>query len=249
MRYLAIQQTITINSNSSEHILRSYSVVYVPRNTIIALSIHKNLPVKTVKMATSTAPIRVFTDAENRHIDECYAFVLRLCREAGALVREGFAAVNKSIATKEGSWDLVTRYDQDVEKLLIGGIAAVYPEHRFVAEETAAQNQLSDAPTWIIDPIDGTVNFVHGIPLVAISIALLVRQEIAIGVVYNPITGELYRCRKGAGAFLNDAPIRCSEVSDLDGAIYAHEVSFMRAERVREKNLKRIHKFASLAQG
>lgn len=163
----------------------------------------------------STSATIQFTDAENRHIDECYTFILGLCREAGELVRQGYAAINKSISTKEGSWDLVTKYDREVEQLLIGGIQAVYPEHRFVAEETAAQNALTDAPTWIIDPIDGTCNFVHAIPFVAISVALMVRSEMAIGVVYNPITEELYRCRLGAGAFLNDVPIRCSEVSKV----------------------------------
>lgn len=200
-------------------------------------------------MSTSVAPIQ-FTAAEVAHIDECYPFIVRLIRDVGPIVRAGFAELSSQVVTtKAGSWDLVTQFDSEVEKQLMVGITAAYAHHRFVAEETAAENELTDAPTWIIDPIDGTSNFVHGIPIVGISVALVLRKEIVIGVVYNPVTDEMYRSRLGAGAFLNDVPIRCSAVQTLDEAIYAHEVSFARVERVREKNIKRIHKFAALAQG
>lgn len=140
---------------------------------------------------------------------------------------------------------------------------------RFIAEETAAENGLTDSPTWIIDPIDGTNNYVHGIPFIGISIGFVLRKTIAIGIVYNPLMSELYRGRKGNGAFLNDKLISCSHAetvcvggivrstdfyinfvcSQLDDAVYAHEVSFARVERVRHKNLKRICKFSALTQG
>lgn len=212
----------------------------------------------------------VLTASEVALIDDCYPFVVQLIRDAGHIVRAGYAEVGKSVDTKDGSWDLVTRYDRDVERHLIGGIRQRYPEHCFVAEETAAAAKLTEAPTWIIDPIDGTNNFVHGIPMLAISVALVLRKgAIVVGVVYNPVTEEMYRCRVGGGAFLNDAPIRCSRVEtvrvgrvgmfeliandgtipQLDGAIYAQEVSLARVERLHEKHMKRIHKFAALAQG
>lgn len=200
-------------------------------------------------MPTPSAAIE-WTAAEREHIDECYPFIVRLMREVGPIVRAGFTECSTQVVTtKTGTWDLVTQFDRQVEQQLMAGITAVYAHHRFVAEETAAENGLTDAPTWIIDPIDGTCNFVHGIPIVGISVALAVRRETVIGVVYNPVTDEMYRCRLGAGAFLNDKPIRCSSVRTLDDAIYAHEVSFARVERVREKNIKRIHKFAAVAQG
>lgn len=71
---------------------------------------------------------------------------------------------------------------------------------------------LTDSPTWIIDPIDGTTNFVHGLPCVGISIALAVKKEVVIGVIYNPITNEFYCAMKGKGAFLNDKPIHSSKI-------------------------------------
>lgn len=74
----------------------------------------------------------VFTDEENRLIDDCYTLILNLAKEAGKIVVAGFAEINKNVDTKTGSWDLVTEYDRNVETLLINGILATYPEHKFV---------------------------------------------------------------------------------------------------------------------
>lgn len=97
-------------------------------------------------------------------------------------------------------------------------------KRRFIAEETAAENGLTDSPTWIIDPIDGTNNYVHGIPFIGISIGFVLRKIIAIGIVYNPLMNELYRGRKGNGAFLNDKPISCSQTETvcLDPVSFAY---------------------------
>lgn len=84
---------------------------------------------------------------------------------------------------------------------------------RFIGEESTASGQkieLTDAPTWIIDPIDGTMNFVHGLPHTCISVALLIDKVAEIGIVYNPILEQLFTARKGQGAFLNGAPIHVS---------------------------------------
>lgn len=84
---------------------------------------------------------------------------------------------------------------------------------RFIGEEATSlgtEIELTDAPTWIIDPIDGTMNFVHGLPHTCISIALLINKTTEIGVVYNPILEQFFSARKGQGAFLNGAPIRVS---------------------------------------
>lgn len=93
-------------------------------------------------------------------------------------------------------------------------------KHRFIAEETAADNGLTDSPTWIIDPIDGTNNYVHGIPFIGISIGFVLRKIIVIGIVYNPLLNELYRGRKGNGAFLNDKRISCSNAETVCGGEY-----------------------------
>lgn len=71
--------------------------------------------------------------------------------------------------------------------------------------------ELTDDPTWVIDPIDGTTNYVHGIPLIAISIAFVLKKQLVIGIIYNPVLGEYFRCRLGQGAYLNDERIFCSK--------------------------------------
>lgn len=86
---------------------------------------------------------------------------------------------------------------------------------RILAEESTIVNELTDFPTWIIDPIDGTINYVHGNPNVAISIALTIRKELAIGIIYNPLQNELYRSRQGNGSFMNDKKIVSSEVQKV----------------------------------
>lgn len=94
---------------------------------------------------------------------------------------------------------------------------------RFLAEESATVIELTDAPTWIIDPIDGTTNFVHKIPLFAINIAFAVGKELLFGVTLVPTLDELYTARKGQGAFLNGSPIHCSDVTRVDiETIWAH---------------------------
>ncbi|CAD1469172.1 unnamed protein product, partial [Heterotrigona itama] len=115
--------------------------------------------------------------------------------------------------TKSCEVDLVTEWDQKVEKLLVDGISSKFPDHKFIGEEATSLGtkvELTDAPTWIIDPIDGTMNFVHGLPHTCISIALLINKTTEIGVVYNPILEQFFSARRGQGAFLNGAPIRVS---------------------------------------
>lgn len=87
-------------------------------------------------------------------------------------------------------------------------------KYRFIGEESTAMGEkveLTNAPTWIIDPIDGTMNFVHGLPHTCISVALLINKTTEIGIVYNPVLEQLFTARKGQGAFLNGAPIHVSD--------------------------------------
>lgn len=108
---------------------------------------------------------------------------------------------------------------------------------------------LTDEPTWIIDPIDGTNNFIQRIPFVAISVAFVWKREICTGIVYNPVLNELCSARVGNGAFLNGKRIYCSKIEKIENATLGHEVSFIRVEKHRERNAKQILAFASAAQG
>lgn len=122
--------------------------------------------------------------------------------------------------------------------------------NRFIAEESEASNRaLSEHPTWIIDPIDGTNNFIRRIPFVAISVAFVWNYEICIGIVYNPILNDFYASRLGTGAFLNGKQIHCTNIEKLEDACIGHEVSFIGVEKYRERNSKQVLSFATAAQG
>ncbi|XP_071560858.1 inositol monophosphatase 1 [Temnothorax nylanderi] len=164
------------------------------------------------------------------NVDECYIEILRLVKQAGSIIREKISQ-RKDVLTKSCDVDLVTKWDQEVEKLLIDGISSRYPEHRFIGEESTASGQkveLTDAPTWVIDPIDGTMNFVHGLPHTCVSVALLINKVAEIGVVYNPILEQLFTARKGQGAFLNGAPIHVSDEKELRKALVMVEMGTSR---------------------
>lgn len=121
---------------------------------------------------------------------------------------------------------------------------------RFIAEESESENRaLTEDPTWIIDPIDGTNNFIQRIPFVAISVAFVWKREICIGIVHNPILDEFCSARLGNGTFLNDKRIYCSKIEKIESATLGHEVSFIRVEKHRERNAKQILAFASAALG
>jgi fructose-1,6-bisphosphatase/inositol monophosphatase family enzyme len=132
--------------------------------------------------------------------------------EAGEIIS---AALQKQRFTesKENPADLVTATDKAVEEFLFNHFKKCYPEHKFVGEETSAMTgstvgQLDDVPTWIIDPVDGTTNFVHGFPFFCVAIGLAVNKTATIGVVYNPKLRELFYASKGHGAFMVTDPIK-----------------------------------------
>ncbi|XP_029169753.1 inositol monophosphatase 1-like [Nylanderia fulva] len=162
--------------------------------------------------------------------DKCYIEILQLVKQAGSIINEKIHQY-KDILTKSCDIDLVTEWDQKVEKLLIDGILSKYPDHKFIGEESIAAGEkieLTNAPTWIIDPIDGTMNFVHGLPHTCISVALLINKTTEIGIVYNPILNQLFTARKGQGAFLNGAPIHVSNRKELNKSLLLVEIGTSR---------------------
>lgn len=130
--------------------------------------------------------------------------------KAGAAEITRFFNRDFKISTKEGVNNLVTEADHASEKAILSVIRAAYPDHFILSEETGAQPTQSPYK-WIVDPIDGTVNFAHGIPLNCVSIAVEKDGEIILGVVYNPHFNELFFAEKGKGATLNGKPIHVSK--------------------------------------
>ncbi|CAD5205692.1 unnamed protein product [Bursaphelenchus okinawaensis] len=154
--------------------------------------------------------------------EEYFQFALEVTKKAGHLVKTAFAKHESAVTTKASATDLVTETDKAVEELLIKSISEKYPDHQFIGEESVAAGKRSpwtDAPTWIIDPIDGTTNFVHRIPFVAICVGLTINKELRAGIVYNPITEELFTALRGRGALKNGFPIHVSKTSEFNKSV------------------------------
>jgi len=136
-------------------------------------------------------------------IDEAFAFARKLALENGEIVKNAFHKP-KNVDTKSNPSDLVTETDRLVEKNILEAIRAKYPTHKLIGEESFVGPMsitLTDEPTWVIDPIDGTSNFVTGFPYVAVVIGLVLKQEPVFGVVFNPILGEMFTGCKDKGSF------------------------------------------------
>lgn len=129
--------------------------------------------------------------------------------KAGAAEIVRFFNRDFKITNKEGINNPVTEADHASERAILAVIKAAFPDHHILSEEVGAINRDSDYK-WIIDPIDGTINFAHGIPLNCVSIAIEYKGEIIMGAVYNPHMNEFYFAEKGKGATLNDQPIHVS---------------------------------------
>lgn len=163
---------------------------------------------------------------ELNDLDECYRIAEELVLYAGKIIEDNIDT-RKNVKIKSIDWDLVTEYDRKIEDKLIKRLSAQFPSHKFIAEETAAKEgrlpQLTDDPTWIIDPIDGTTNFVHRFPHTCISVALLVNKQAEIGIIYNPLMRQFFSARRHCGAFLNGKPIKTSDVRDVSQSLVAME--------------------------
>ncbi len=138
--------------------------------------------------------------------------------KAGKLLKEGFGTTFE-IANKEGRNNLVTEYDNLAEKTIIENISSKYPNHVFLAEESGKTGtKEKDVVQWVIDPLDGTVNFANSLPIFSVSIAAVKNKEILCGTIYHPYLDELFHATKGQGAYLNDKKLKVSENSDLDAS-------------------------------
>ena len=138
----------------------------------------------------------------------------------GEILRRGFGTVF-DVNSKVGKHDLVTEYDMIVENELIEFIRSHFPEHNILAEEGGTNGENEDVVTWIIDPLDGTVNFAHNIPMFAVSIAASFQGKILAGVVYNPMVNELFTAEKCGGAFLNGSKLGVTNTALLSDCIAA----------------------------
>ena len=145
--------------------------------------------------------------------------IIRACIKASkSLIRDFGEIENLQVSTK-GPGDFVTSADKRTEKILIDELQKSHPEYGIITEELGIINKLNVKNRWIIDPIDGTMNFLNGVPQFAISIGYEEDGEIKCGVIFNPITNEMFCAEKGNGAYLNNSRIRVSNKKKIKDAL------------------------------
>ena len=137
-----------------------------------------------------------------------------------ALIRD-FGEIEKLQVSIEGPTDFVSNADLKAEKIIIEELKKARPNYSIISEEEGSENNKDKKNTWIIDPIDGTTNFLHGIPHFAISIALKSENEITSGLIYDPIKDEMFYGEKNNGAFFNNQRIRVSKKKNVNACLFA----------------------------
>ncbi len=145
-------------------------------------------------------------------LEPCQQVAMQAAYKAAKIITARFG--NISQVRKKDATEIVTEADTQSEKEIIDTIQARFPEHAILSEESGLTSGTTEYK-WIIDPLDGTVNFAHQVPIFGISIALAYREKVVLGLVLNPVDGELYTARRGQGAQLNGRPIQVSSVDRI----------------------------------
>ena len=147
--------------------------------------------------------------------------MIKASEKASKILIRDFGEVEKLQISKKGPLDFVTNSDLKVEKIIIEELKKARPNYSFISEENGTENNKDQNNTWIIDPIDGTINFLHGIPHFAISIALKSKDEIVSGLIFDPIKNEMFFAEKDNGAFFNNHRIKVSKKNEINDCLFA----------------------------
>jgi myo-inositol-1(or 4)-monophosphatase len=141
---------------------------------------------------------------------------VKAARRAGNVINRGARDLDLLTVTTKGPKDFVSEVDREAERSIVETLHATYPDHAILAEEGTGRDKNADAEyVWIIDPLDGTTNFLHGFPQYCVSIALAHKGVVTQGVIYDPVRNDLFTATRGRGAFLNDRRIRVSRRQHL----------------------------------
>ena len=147
--------------------------------------------------------------------------MIKAAEKASKSVIRDFGEVEKLQVSKKGPYDFVTKTDKYVEKVLIEELSKIKKNYSFITEETGTIKNKDKENIWIIDPIDGTTNFLHGIPHFAICIALQHKNEIVSGLIFDPIKDEMFFAEKNKGAFLNNHRLRVSNKNSIEDCLFS----------------------------
>lgn len=157
---------------------------------------------------------------------------------AGSILMNGLNKLDVTQISKKQAFDFVTETDKASEQKIIEYIKSKHPDHHILAEESG-DNLNKSRYCWIIDPLDGTKNYIHGFPMFAVSIALMFDEELIVGVVLDPVHKELFHAQKGQGAFLNGEPIRVSQRDNFSECLLGTGFPF-RAKHLTEPYFKTL---------
>lgn len=151
--------------------------------------------------------------------------------QAGKFIYTNRGTLSARDISRKQAFDFVTRVDTEAEQIIFSIIKERFPNHNFLAEESLHEIE-TEGYRWIIDPLDGTTNYIHGFPFSSVSIALQYRREIIVGVIFDPFRNELFTAVKGKGAFLNGNKIEASAVSRIGLALIATGFPFKRKDLI-----------------
>ena len=147
--------------------------------------------------------------------------MIKASEKASKILIRDFGEIEKLQVSKKGPKDFVTNSDYKAEKIIIEELKKSRPNYSIISEENGIENNKDPKNTWIIDPIDGTINFLHGIPHFAISIALKSNNEIVSGLIFDPIKNEMFYAEKDNGSFFNNQRVRVSKKTQLSECLFA----------------------------
>ncbi len=162
-------------------------------------------------------------NSDSRHLVQRYLAACAVARDAGKLALRYFEDISQLTVEFKEQQDVTSTADREVEEFIVANLAKSFPDDGFLAEERGGD---AGSKLWVIDPIDGTANFIRGIPFFCVSIAYLLEGEVEIGVIYNPIADELFAARRGFGATCNGKAIQVSDCQDIAKAIVGCDLGY-----------------------
>ncbi len=156
---------------------------------------------------------------------------VKAARAAGSIINRAALDIESVRVSQKKANDFFTEVDQAAEQAIIETLLTAYPGHGILAEESGSAHGAKDSEfVWIIDPLDGTTNFIHGLPVYCVSIALAVKGKVEQAVVYDPTRNDLFTATKGRGAYLNDRRIRVSKRTDLQSSLVSTGFPFRQGD-------------------
>lgn len=187
------------------------------------------------------------TELSPQFLAQSLESAIEAAQEGGEVLRHYWGRL-KQVRQKSGSSDLVTEADQEAEEKILALLTAAYPDHSWIGEESGAHEKEESDFLWAVDPLDGTTNYIHQYPMVCVSIGLLYKGKPMVGVVYNPITEELFEGARGKGVRLNGEAIRVSQVERVEESLLVTGFAYDK-RKVKDNNFAEFCHLVQKAQG